>query len=235
LFVILAKIRFECRLASAQRCVPPPARGLIPRPWGCSQCLALVCCLRRRPLCFCSNVYARACFQRQGVWNASSCRPAGVDCRLSCFFRATVSDLVRPVVPPAPPPMCADRGAQSRRPLPRPCGGSCESTDGDDAGAHFPLRPRACTYLHVYIHVRVLGHVHGYMALFHGAIPKLSFLRFRVWSLGWMVSARISVVMSTFSVFWLSYGRSVNLFCAEEGQNPIFDPLPRNEKLCGNL
>ena len=41
--------------------------------------------------------------------------------------------------------------------------------------------------------------------------------------------------MSTFSVFWLSYGRSGNEFCSEEGQNPIFDPLPRNEKLCGNL
>jgi len=38
-----------------------------------------------------------------------------------------------------------------------------------------------------------------------------------------------------FSVFGLSYGRSDNEFCAEEGQNPIFDPLPRNEKLCGNL
>jgi len=24
-------------------------------------------------------------------------------------------------------------------------------------------------------------------------------------------------------------------FCAEEGQNPIFDPLPRNKNLCGNL
>jgi len=34
-----------------------------------------------------------------------------------------------------------------------------------------------------------------------------------------------------------AYGRSGsgNEFCAEEGQNPIFDPLPRNEKLCGNL
>jgi len=31
------------------------------------------------------------------------------------------------------------------------------------------------------------------------------------------------------------YGRSGNEICAEEGQNPIFDPLPRNEKLCGNL
>jgi len=28
---------------------------------------------------------------------------------------------------------------------------------------------------------------------------------------------------------------SGNEICAEEGQNPIFDPLPRNEKLCGNL
>ena len=35
-------------------------------------------------------------------------------------------------------------------------------------------------------------------ALSNGAIPKLNFL----------VSGRISVVMSTFSVFWLSYGRS---------------------------
>ena len=61
--------------------------------------------------------------------------------------------------------------------------------------------------------------------LSNGAIPKLNFL----------VSGRISVVMSTFSVFGLSYGRSDNEFCAEEGQNPIFDPLPRNEKLCGNL
>ena len=66
---------------------------------------------------------------------------------------------------------------------------------------------------------------HGNKALSNGAIPKLNFL----------VSGRISVVMSTFSVFWLSYGRSGNEFCAEEGQNPIFDPLPRNEKLCGNL
>jgi len=31
------------------------------------------------------------------------------------------------------------------------------------------------------------------------------------------------------------YGRSGNEICTEEGQNPIFDPLPRNEKLCGNL
>jgi len=62
-------------------------------------------------------------------------------------------------------------------------------------------------------------------ALSNRAIQKLNFL----------VSGRISVVMSTFSVFWLSYGRSGNEFCAEEGQNPIFDPLPRNEKLCGNL
>jgi len=37
--------------------------------------------------------------------------------------------------------------------------------------------------------------------------------------------------MSTFSVFWLPYWRSENEFCVEEGQNPIFDPLPRNEKL----
>jgi hypothetical protein len=48
-------------------------------------------------------------------------------------------------------------------------------------------------------------------------------------------SGRISVVMSTFSVFCLWYGRSDNEFCAEEGQNPILDPLPRNEKLYGNL
>jgi len=36
------------------------------------------------------------------------------------------------------------------------------------------------------------------------------------------------------SVFGLSYGRSNNEFCAEEVQNPIFDPLPLNEKLCSN-
>ena len=62
-------------------------------------------------------------------------------------------------------------------------------------------------------------------ALSNGAIPKLNFL----------VSGRISVVMSIFLVFGLSYGRSGNKICAEEGQNPIFDPLPRNEKPCGNL
>jgi len=62
-------------------------------------------------------------------------------------------------------------------------------------------------------------------ALSNRAMPKLNFL----------VSGRISVVMSTFSVFLLSYGRSGNEFCAEDGQTPIFDPLPRNEKLCGNL
>jgi len=45
------------------------------------------------------------------------------------------------------------------------------------------------------------------------------------------VSGCISVVVSIFSVGGLSYGRSDNEFCAEEGQNPIFDPLPRNEKL----
>jgi len=39
--------------------------------------------------------------------------------------------------------------------------------------------------------------------------------------------------MSTFSVFGLSYGRSGGAFGAEEGQTPKFDPLPRNEKLCG--
>jgi len=49
------------------------------------------------------------------------------------------------------------------------------------------------------------------------------------------VSGRISILMSTFSVFGLSYGRSDNEFCAEEGQTPIFDPLPRNKKLRGNL
>ena len=72
--------------------------------------------------------------------------------------------------------------------------------------------------------------------------------------MNFLVSGRISIVMSTFSVcgfsygrsgnlfsaetfsvFGLSYGRSGNLISAEEGQNPIFDPLPRNEKLCGNL
>jgi len=31
------------------------------------------------------------------------------------------------------------------------------------------------------------------------------------------------------------HGRSGNKFCAEEGQNPIFDPPPRNAKLCGDL
>jgi len=62
-------------------------------------------------------------------------------------------------------------------------------------------------------------------ALSNGTIPKLNFL----------VRGRISVVMSTFCLFWLSYGRSCNEFCAEEGENPIFDPLPRSEKLCGNL
>jgi len=41
--------------------------------------------------------------------------------------------------------------------------------------------------------------------------------------------------MSTFSVFGLSYRRSNNEFCLEQGQNPIFDPLPRNEKLCGEV
>jgi len=56
-------------------------------------------------------------------------------------------------------------------------------------------------------------------------IPKLNFL----------VSGRDSFVISTFSVFGLSYVRSGNEFCVEDGQNPIFDPLPRNEKLCGNL
>jgi len=90
-------------------------------PWFAA-CAGVLCV---RPWRFCSNVYARACFQRQSGRNASSCRPAAVDCRLTSLFRATVSDLVRPLVPPAPPPMCADRGAQLRRPLPRPCGGSC--------------------------------------------------------------------------------------------------------------
>jgi len=42
-------------------------------------------------------------------------------------------------------------------------------------------------------------------ALSNGAIPKLNFL----------VSGLISVVMSTFSVLWLSHGRSGNEFCAE--------------------
>ena len=51
-------------------------------------------------------------------------------------------------------------------------------------------------------------------ALSNGATPKLNFL----------VSGRISVVMSIFSVFGLSYGRSGNEICAEEGQNPVFDP-----------
>jgi len=73
------------------------------------------------------------------------------------------------------------------------------------------------------VKTKVPGSIPG--ALSNGAIPKLNFL----------VSGRISVVMSTFSVFWLSYGRSGHEFCAEEGQNPIFDPLPHNEKLCGNL
>jgi len=59
-------------------------------------------------------------------------------------------------------------------------------------------------------------------ALSNGATPKLNFL----------VSGRISVVMSIFSVFGLSYGRSGNEICAEEGQTPIFDPLPRKTKNC---
>ena len=42
-------------------------------------------------------------------------------------------------------------------------------------------------------------------------------------------------MLSAFWVFGLSWGRSDNEFCAEEGQNPIFDPLPRNEKLCGKI
>jgi len=48
-------------------------------------------------------------------------------------------------------------------------------------------------------------------ALSNGAVQKLNF----------QVSRRISVMMSTFSVSGLSYGRSNNEFCSEEGQNPI--------------
>jgi len=69
------------------------------------------------------------------------------------------------------------------------------------------------------------SHNQSLQALSNRAIQKLRL----------QVSGRISVLMSTFSVFGLSYGRSDNEFCAEEGQNPIFDPLPRNEKLCVNL
>jgi len=65
----------------------------------------------------------------------------------------------------------------------------------------------------------------GVKALSNGVLQKLNF----------QVSGRISVVMSTFSIFGLSYGRSDNEFCAEEGQNPMFEPLSRNEKHCGNL
>jgi len=86
---------------------------------------------------------------------------------------------------------------------------------------------------HATLQVRLLFFARGLVtllfflatALSNGVIPKLNFL----------VSRRISVVMSTFSLFGLSYGRSDNEFCAEEGQTPICDPLPRNEKLCGNL
>jgi len=60
----------------------------------------------------------------------------------------------------------------------------------------------------------------GTRALSNGAIPKLIFL----------VSGRISIVMSTFWLFRLCDGRSDDEFGAEEGQNPIFDHLPRNEK-----
>jgi len=75
------------------------------------------------------------------------------------------------------------------------------------------------------------------MILHKCEISELSLYRHTVAlrKLNFLVSGRISVVLSTFSVFGLSYGRSNNKFCAEEGQTPISDPLPRNEKLCGNL
>jgi len=65
----------------------------------------------------------------------------------------------------------------------------------------------------------------GTSGQFNGALRKLNF----------QVFGRISVVMSTFSEFGLSYGRSNNEFWHISIEIPGFDPLLRNEKLCGNL
>jgi len=66
-------------------------------------------------------------------------------------------------------------------------------------------------------------------ANFNGALRKLNF----------QVSGRISVVMSTFSIFRLSYGRSENEFWHILIEIPGVDPdparLPRNEELSDNL
>ena len=53
--------------------------------------------------------------------------------------------------------------------------------------------------------------------------------------LNFQVFGRISVVMSTFSVFGLSSGRSDDESWHICWLWACFDPLPRNEKLCGNL
>jgi len=92
-------------------------------------------------------VHTRACFQRQSVWNASSCRPVTVEFRFLLF--SGLQCLTWCVLSCPPPQMCADRGAKPHRPLPRPCGARCESTDGDETCVHLSLRSRTCTYLHV--------------------------------------------------------------------------------------
>ena len=52
----------------------------------------------------------------------------------------------------------------------------------------------------------------------------------------WFPKDKIHAIQISGMIKWKrSYGRSGNEFCVEEGPNPIFDPLPRNEKLCGNL
>ena len=65
------------------------------------------------------------------------------------------------------------------------------------------------------------SHNQSLQALSNRAIQKLRL----------QVSGRISVLMSTFSVFGLSYGRSDNEFCAEEGQNPIFDRIQGRDSI----
>jgi len=83
--------------------------------------------------------------------------------------------------------------------------------------------------------VHALSHTHARTAC---SCTHLCFIHtlgtFEILKLILKVSGRISVLMSTCSVIGVSYRRSNDGFCAEEGQNMIFDPLPRNKILWGN-
>ena len=98
------------------------------------------------------GVSARMCIPER-VFNARVCgtRPPVARWLLNAGFLlfSGLQCLTWCVLSCPPPQMCADRGAKPHRPLPRPCGARCESTNGDETCVHLSLRSRTCTYLHV--------------------------------------------------------------------------------------